>query len=283
MSHDKDKSKLYIGILIGFIVLSAAAAVFTLFIYPSIYENDCKTRVYADLEGKLDNTVMSANICIVQCRKTPLGNGTEEYTYSQGASGVIYEKKDNKYYALTAYHVVEEMDSVRFIVQPYGSSSFEDTNKNAAKEITLIQYYNKFPKGTVEYYDKESYLAIISFKSYKDLGVLNISSDYINDGDRVAVISNPEGVRFSKTYGNIISNVVTDFKVKDSTETNKIQCHSAYVAPGSSGSAVLNDKTEIVGINIGGGTDFRGRFKYGAMVPCSQVSFFVGESKKFIS
>ncbi|MCM1487415.1 MAG: serine protease [Firmicutes bacterium] len=282
MPYTKNKSKLYVGILIGFIALMAAAGTFLLLIYPSIYENDCKTRVYADLESKLDYDVMSSNICIVQCRKTDLGSDTVEYTYSAGASGVIYEKKDDKYFALTAYHVIEEMNNVQFIVQPYGSVSFEEAGKNAVRELSLIDYYNKFPKGKVEYYDREWDLAIISFNSDKDLGVLDISSDNIREGDRVAVIGNPEGTRFSKTYGNITSNVITDFKAEGSGVVNKVQCHSAFVAPGSSGGAVLNEDMEIVGINIGGGTNFRGKFQYGAMVPCSQVRFFVGESKKYV-
>lgn len=281
MTHNK--SRLYIGILIGFTLLAAAAAIFTLFLYPPIYENQCRTRVYEDLESKLsDYDVMSANICIVQCRKTLLGNDTEEYSYSEGASGVIYDKRGGRYYALTAYHVIAEMNDVQFIVQPYGSSSYDDTNKNSPKKITLIEYYNKFPKGKVEYYNKELDLAIVSFKTSKELGILGISSNNVQNGDRVAVISNPEGVRFSKTYGNITSNVVTDFKVKNGEEINKIQCHSAYVAPGSSGSAVLNENMEIVGINIGGALNFNGKFKYGAMVPCDRVRFFVGESKKYI-
>ncbi len=234
------------------------------------------------MESKLDYNIMSANICIVQCKKTDLGDNTAEYTYSEGSSGVIYEKKDNKYYALTAYHVVAGLDSVQFIVQPYGAESYEDSQKASMGEISLIDYYNKFPKGKVEYYDKDSDLAIVSFKSDKELGVLKLSADNLQKGDKIAVISNPEGVRFSKTYGNITSDVIMDFDAAGSSETNKIQCHSAYIAPGSSGSVVLNENMEIAGINIGGGTDFKGRFKYGAMVPCQEMRFFIGESKKVV-
>ena len=32
---------------------------------------------------------------------------------------------------------------------------------------------------------------------------------------------------------------------------------------------------QIVGINIGGGTDFMNRFKYGVMVPCELISEFL--------
>ncbi len=280
--YKKNYNKLYIGILLGFIAITAAVVTIVLFIYPTVYENDCKTRVYADLESKLDYNVMNANICIVQCKKTSLGGNTEEYTYSEGASGVIYEKKDNKYYALTAYHVVAGLDSVQFIVQPYGAESYEDSKKASLREISLIDYYNTFPKGNVEYYDKDSDLAIVSFKSDKDLGVLKLSAENLQKGDKIAVISNPEGIRFSKTYGNITSDVIIDFDAAGSSDTNKIQCHSAYIAPGSSGSVVLNENMEIAGINIGGGTDFKGRFKYGAMVPCQQMRYFLGEAKKVV-
>lgn len=280
--HKKNNNTLYLCILLGFTVVVTVVVAIALFVYPAVYENDCKTRVYDDLESKLDYNVMNANICIVQCKKTDLGDNTAEYTYSEGSSGVIYEKKDNKYYVLTAYHVIAGLDDVQFIVQPYGSESYEDSKKTSLREISLIDYYNKFPKGNVEYYDKDSDLAIVSFKSDKDLGVLKLSADNLQKGDKIAVISNPQGVRFSKTYGNITSDVIMDFDAVGSSETNKIQCHSAYIAPGSSGSVVLNENMEIAGINIGGGTDFKGRFKYGAMVPCQEMRFFIGESKKFV-
>ena len=53
--------------------------------------------------------------------------------------------------------------------------------------------------------------------------------------------------------------------------------HNAYVSPGSSGSAVLDEKMELVGICIGGGTDFLGRFKYGAMIPVDQINTAIKE------
>ena len=47
--------------------------------------------------------------------------------------------------------------------------------------------------------------------------------------------------------------------------------HNAYIASKSSGSAVYNEKTELVGINIGGERDMFDRFRFGVMIPSDQI------------
>ena len=61
---------------------------------------------------------------------------------------------------------------------------------------------------------------------------------------------------------------------------NQILKHNAYTADGSSGGAVFDEDMKLVGINIGGGVDFLGRYRYGAMIPCEQIRTCVDEWEK---
>lgn len=275
MIMKKDNSKKYIIILIIVVIAALAVASVFLFILPSVYENDCLTRVYEDLEQQMIPSVLNANICIVRKEEVSRG-GVTEYSYSTGASGVVFEKKQGIYYALTANHVVQNNDSsvtATFIVQPYGSQSYY--SGGAAYHSSLSEYFDSFPTAKVEFNDEKSDLAIISFYTDESLSILPLAEKEAVKGDRIAVIGNPDGKRFVHSFGEILSDEQIVFSANDGKSDNLVTTHNAYTAPGSSGSAVLNDKTEIVGINIGGATDFMGRFRYSAMISLRQVNLFL--------
>lgn len=240
-----------------------------LFVCPYIYENDCKTRVYEDFRKQMTSQVLSSNICIVRTTSQISGD-TEYFTYSQGASGVIFEKQNNILYALTAYHVVSDYENAEFIILPYGAVPYSELGTN----ISISEYYRKFPAARLEYADPASDIAIISFSAgieYGNLEPLSIASAAPEKNMRIAVISNPEGHRYVQSYGVILSDSPVKFVADDSGSGNMVYQHSAYIAPGSSGSVTVNEKMEIVGINLGGGTDFMNRFRYGAMVSCNDL------------
>ena len=62
--------------------------------YPSIYDRQCRTRIYDDLQKKITADILKANIVIVQ-KKTE--KQSEMVTYSVGSSGVIFKKEGNSY------------------------------------------------------------------------------------------------------------------------------------------------------------------------------------------
>lgn len=273
----RDNSRLYIKILLIFIAVISLTVTAVLFVFPALYENECRTRINAELESRLTDDVLSANICVIRNKSKIIGD-REQLTYSAGASGVIFDKKAGKYYALTAYHVVEEDDpSIRYLIQPYNALPYSQYDAQG-----LAEYYGKFPSAKVEYYEKERDLAVISFYSSEKLGILSIGEEDAEQGTDIAVVSNPEGERFTHAFGNIVSNDTVDFLTEDASVKNHIIMHNAYIAPGSSGSAVLSftgGNAEIIGINIGGGTNFMGKFSYGAMIPCRQVRSFLNDWK----
>ena len=272
----KDNSKLYIKILLIFILIIVIAVTAVLFVIPSVYENSCKTRVYEDLESRMDASVLSANICIVRLEEKPLGNVTE-YSYSTGASGVIFDKKQGKYYALTANHVVEGSGDpsvkVSFVIQPYGTQPY--SQDNSSSKSSVVEYYSDFPEAKVEYSDERSDLAVVSFYTKDNLTALSFAETGALNGDRIAVVSNPDGKRFVHSFGKILSDEQLVFSAGDGKSDNMAIQHSAFTAPGSSGSAALNENMEIVGINIGGATDLMGRYRYSAMIPLRQIKLFL--------
>ncbi len=277
MSNRKDNSKLYLKILLIFTLIVATIITSVLFILPSLYENECKTRINEELEEKLKGDLLTSNIRIIQKKSKIIGD-MEELTFSAGASGVIFEKNAGVYYALTAYHVVSDGDkNTKFLIQPYTAPSFSEYTD------TVLEYYKQFPAAKVEYYSEEYDLAVLSFRSAQKLGTINIAEKNAEKNTEIAVISNPEGKRFVHTFGSILSNDMTCFSGSYGSESSYIIKHTAYIAPGSSGSAVLSfngENVEAVGINIGGGTDFMGRFSYGAMIPCQQIKQFLYEWKR---
>lgn len=267
-----DKKKISI-ILISISMIFLLVAVI-IFIYPSIYDYQCKTRYYSEFESKATDQVLESNIVIVKNEKRTSGN-VESSSYGVGSSGVVFASKGDVYYALTAYHVVADMDNTDYIIMSDGAPTYAEYRENSDTHISLGMYYEQFERATIEFVDEEYDLAVVSFESDKSLNVLELSETNPEYNEKIMVISNPEGERFVKSYGRIKSKDYFVFDSGDELPPTKVYKHSAYENHGSSGSVVLNEDMKIVGINIGGATDSLGRFKYGVMVTCEQVKEFL--------
>ena len=248
----------------------------TIFIYPTIYDYQCKIRHYSDFESKATDEIMKSNIVVVKYEEKVNGNVTS-FSYGIGSSGVVFASDEDRYYALTAYHVVKNSDMAEYIIVPYGAPTLEEYRENSNTHISAGMYYEKFSKAKVEFADESYDLAVISFESDEEINVLQLSETNPGYNEKIMVIGNPEGERFLKSYGRIKSKDYFVFDSGDGLPPTKVYKHNAYENHGSSGSVVLNEDMKIVGINIGGGTDSLGRFKYGAMVTCEQVNEFLGK------
>ena len=95
----KNKLSIVIGAIIGIIVILVV-----FFIIPIIYENRCKTRVFEDMQSKADIVEKSVIGIIPENKKDGL------VSHNGIGSGVIFDKKDNTYYAVTAAHVIEDRE-----------------------------------------------------------------------------------------------------------------------------------------------------------------------------
>jgi S1-C subfamily serine protease len=225
-----------------------------------------KKRVFNEFDDKISELEKSI-IGIVP--KNELG---EEIRYTGIGSGVIFEKHDNKYYALTAAHVVD-----------YENSTFKAFTRNTNFSGTIIQpdnrinfmipddnYYSSLLDLTVEYKSETTDLAIVSFTSDEELPVLEFETSNINIGDKIICIGHPEGNRYVTTYGYITSNLkdssyvtnISNMKIRD-----KVIEHNAYMNHGNSGGAAINENLKLVGINVGGSFTLLNHYKKGYMIP----------------
>ncbi|MDE6567705.1 MAG: serine protease [Lachnospiraceae bacterium] len=245
-------------------------------IYPSLYEKKAKTAVDPELQNGLKK-VSSANIGVITVTEEEGMTG-----YSAGASGVIFERQDRIYYAITAYHVVAKQDGC--LVLTASTETFREYYSGTGHG-SVEEYYSRLPRANIEYVSEESDLAIIRFESDRELDVASVSTDVPTKKDRIVTVGTQEGDFFTVTYGKILSDKLINFAANDEYRENKVMKHSAYVTYGNSGGAVFDTNMQIIGMNIGGGTDVFGRFRYGAMIPCDQIqksiSAFCEESEIF--
>jgi len=129
-------------IIIAITMVVLLVGIFVL-VYPIAYESACRNRTYPDLESKIDENVMLANIAIVAVSEEQSDNMTST-SYSRAASGVIFLREGGRYYALTANHVTAKEENTNFIIIPYGAPSYKEY-RNANENVGLSSYYNQFP------------------------------------------------------------------------------------------------------------------------------------------
>lgn len=100
----------------------------------------------------------------------------------------------------------------------------------------------------------------------------------------MATISNPQGLeRNTITVGKIYSKEPVPFGDKaGETQYNVIE-HTAEVYQGSSGSALINEDLEIVGINLGASEDAFHHFLRGKAMPCDSILDFINDMENSIS
>ena len=268
------KTKQKIALLIALLIIVIFIPVFAIFL-PSI-KASFNQATNKEFIKNVENNALSANIKIVQLKYRNDG-----MSVSAGASGVIIRKEGNKYIALTAKHVISELDNVdktQIVVMGYEDQDLKDYLKLGGKFAGSIDYYYKqFPVSTVEYTSVKYDLALISFTSDKVYTVLSLAKDVPKYGDKVASMSNPYGKRNIVTAGRIGSKKIWNFEDEAGKTKYPITRHSAASSAGSSGSALLNEDLEIVGINIGGGENIFRQFIFGIAMTNDRIHEFLKE------
>lgn len=248
------------------------------FILPLLLEYRCKTRSFDEFEEKITDNIMKSNIVIVDYKEKKESGHVIRWSYGIGASGVIFKQDGDMYYALTAYHVVKDYLDAEYFIIPYGAPTYSEYRQQSDAYVLSEDYFGQFEKATVILADENYDLAVISFKSDETLNTLSIEDVNPVYNEKIAVISNPMGERFLITFGTIRSKGCYPFESDDGSVATKTLKHNAYINEGSSGSVVLNNNMDIVGINIGGTTNIYKKFVYGAMVPSEVILEFLAEN-----
>ena len=228
---------------------------------------------------KTKKYALSANIKIVQLQYRKEGNVSSS-SVSAGASGVIIRKESDKYYALTAEHVIKELENIdktQFIVIGYDQLDYRDYLSTGGTYEGVESYYKQLPEAIVEYANEKYDLAIISFSANEDYTVLPISAEMPKYGDLVASVSNPYRKRNVVSVGRVRTRKPESFGDKAGNLQYPIIKHTAMISGGSSGSALLNENLEVVGINLGGGENIFRRFISGMAMPSDRIRAFLDE------
>ena len=141
-------------------------------------------------------------------------------------------------YILTNYHVVKNR------AEGIMATSF---NKNEYKDIEVV------------FQDEKADVAILEIKSeFKD-GYLNFSTKKINIGQQAFLIGNPNRLKFTITNG-----IVGKLETAGEDDVSQIQIN-AQSYPGSSGSPILDDSGEVIGIFHSSDLDAKD-FKFGTSI-----------------
>jgi len=226
---------------------------------------------------KARNEALSANIKIIQLTYDT-GYNSISTSVSAGASGVIFRKEGNTYFALTALHVITEnkdVDKTQIVVMGYDDP--DRTKENMGDGVA--NYYMQFPEVKVEYISDQYDLAVISFTSDKGYTALKLAEDRPKFGDKIVAMSNPFGKRNVITAGRVGWKKTWQYEDETGKYDYEIITHSAVTSQGSSGSALLNEDLEIVGINLGGNENFFRQFISGMAIPNDQIKAFLKEWK----
>lgn len=243
-----------------FVVLTVIVVIVTFVVFkeviPIINEQDSKNRIFNDMQDKSNDVIRGIVGIISESDIDGLTN------HNGVGSGVVFEKKDNTYYIVTAKHVIDIENSKFkiFTKDTEFSGQTVEADDNVSFEIPDDKYYESLLDGKIEYISDTTDLAILSFEYDGDLTVLNFESNKLSKNDKIMVIGHPEGNRYQITYGYIKS------KLKN-VRGNKVIEHNAYMKQGNSGGVALTENMKIAGINISGSFTLLGHFKSGYMIP----------------
>lgn len=245
---------------VAFIILSVVVVIFVFVIVkeviPIINESNSKNRIFNDMQDKSDDVIGGVVGIIPESDINGLIN------HNGVGSGVVFDKKDNTYYVVTAKHVVDVENSKFKIFTKDTKFSGQNikADDNVNFEIPDDNYYQSLLDSKIEYVSNTTDLAILSFEYDGDLIVLNFESNKLSKNDKIMVIGHPEGNRYQITYGYIKSGL------KD-VRGDKVIEHNAYMKQGNSGGVALTENMKIAGINIAGSFTLLGHYKVGYMIP----------------
>jgi serine protease Do len=182
-------------------------------------------------------------------------------------SGVIV---DSEGYIVTALHVVEgerrilvDLNSPILLKAPV--SRGQDQKRRSSMEATFVGSF------------KDADLAVLKIDA-RDLPTLSFSdSDSLKQGQLVAALGSPEGLRNSLSLG-VVSSIAQQVGPDDSVAYIETD---AAVAPGSSGGPLIDVQGGIVGINVSSVTDEGRQVGLGLAVPSTIVRFAYEQIRQY--
>lgn len=189
-------------------------------------------------------------------------------------SGVIVKQDGNSFYVLTNSHVtsimyktedgdITEAPNVRYIIEDYSGNEYIGELIIDGEEVESVSHDLAILKFTLE--------------EENDLKVIEISETY-NEAHLLTLIGQPHGQKNTITIGKHVSSGAQSITTIGGSKQYEVIRISAPGASGSSGSMVINQDYEIVGIVFAGkaNTVFVDS-TYMIMVPLSFVHLIMAE------
>lgn len=261
-----------LGFFIRFTFIILLFEIPLIFLGFHIYSNYRANYVDPVMEEKITDDIMSANV-VVTPTTTEEKDGKILRSYYTGASGFIFKREENKYYVFTCYHVAEGFRDYEILIIP-------DSIKNYENISSEYDDFREYPVATLEYINEATDVAILSFTSEYEWPTLKIAKNNPQKGDSLMIIQNPKSQIGVIHYGEVTSNRLEKFDCHDGRLPILVMKHNVHTLGGSSGSAVLNENMEVVGINMGGNAPvLKDNFIYGAMVPADALNSAINNWK----
>ena len=232
---------------------------------------DQRSIVYEDMQAEFEKAdLLSANIGIFT--KTEINGST---SYGECGSGVIFDKRDDEYYALTAAHVVSG-ENAQLLVFTVNTEMKTDDIPGIDYSVLSEETYASMLEAETMYVSSRDDLAVIRFSSDEDLAVMEISGSDPKKGDRIMCVGNPENEWFAVSYGKVTSGI-EKFGERQGFPSNAMR-HSAYIHVGSSGGAAIGEDMKLVGITPGASLGPNGNsFQYGVLIPVREIMLCLDE------
>ena len=174
-------------------------------------------------------------------------------------SGFVFKEDSNNYYVLTNNHVV--------------SPDYSFNNN----EIFIEDYYGNKYEGKVINRSSEYDLAIVKFSKEIELNVLEIVSDDSVIGEKVKSMGNPSSTKNVINDGKVSCYSIVNINNERSNIQFDVLVHSAVIKNGSSGSALLNEENEVIGVTFAGVFDKDENFITGYAIPASKINEFLSK------
>lgn len=257
--------------------LSSMVLILIIALFLPTFESFVFQKMNKGFMEQVDKHALPANIKIVRIKYCNEDSGIS-VSVSAGASGVVFLREGDRYFALTARHVIadsENASNIRIMAMRYDDLDYADSLERDEKYPGIVGYYEHFSEAAVEYSDDQYDLAIISFSSDEIIAALPVSEEAPRYGDKVAAMSNPHGKRNIIAVGRISSRKPVPFGDEAGKKQHAVIRHTCSLSEGSSGSALLNEHLEIVGINLGGGGNLFRQHLYGMAMPSDRILDFL--------
>ncbi len=186
-------------------------------------------------------------------------NYIAELSFSSIGSGVIFDEDDTSYYVMTNSHVIG------------GDSSY-------IHAISIIDIEGTSYDGTLIAYETSYDLAVVKFtKTEKTLRVMDMAMENLNRRTPIIVLGHPDGQVNAITLGYFIE--MTEISMSDSSIGQidfEVYRLDSPVQPGSSGSVVINESYQMVGLIFAGNFDEDdGQTNYAYAIPIESVYEFL--------